>query len=168
MTGVASFRTRIDVPPGKGPVADRLKLDGEFDISSARFSKLDVQSKVATLSHRGRGLTKDESSGSVVSDFAGKFVLGDGVMTFSNLTFGVPGAFVHLDGTYALHDEDIDFRGSLRLQATLSQTTRGWKSKLLKPFDPLFEKHGAGTFVPIRITGTGSDPHFGVDVRHMF
>jgi hypothetical protein len=168
MTGVVSFRTRIDIPPGTGVVAGRLKLDGQFDISSARFSKLDVQSKVAALSHRGRGQTEEETSGSVVSDFAGKFVLGDGIMTFSNLTFGVPGASVHLDGTYALKSEEVDFRGSLQLQVTLSHTTSGWKSVLLKPLDPLFEKGGAGTFVPIRITGTGSDPHFGLDVKRLF
>ena len=168
MTGDVSFRTRIDVPPGKGVVADRLKLDGEFEISSARFSQLDIQHKVATLSHWGRGETQAGNSGSVASNFAGKFVLGNGLMTFSNLTFGVPGAFVHLDGTYALRNQEIDFSGSLRLQAKLSQTTRGWKSIALKPFDRLFEKEGAGTFVPIKITGTGSDPHFGLDVKRVF
>ena len=89
-------------------------------------------------------------------------------MTFSNLTFGVPGAFVHLDGKYALRDQQIDFTGSLRLQAKLSQTTRGWKSIALKPFDRLFEKNGAGTFIPITITGTGSDPHFGLDIKRVF
>ena len=172
MTGDVTFRTRIDIPPGKGIVADRLKLDGEFHISSAQFSKLDIQNKVASLSRRGRGKTGDEaraeSSGSVASDFAGKFVLGDGVMTFSNLTFEVPGASVYLDGTYALHNQEIDFQGSLRLQATLSQLTTGWKSALLKPFNKLFEKEGAGTFVPIKITGTGSDPHFGLDIKRVF
>jgi hypothetical protein len=131
MTGDVTFRTRIDIPPGKGNVADRLKLDGEFHISSAQFSQLDIQSKVASLSRRGSGQTAAESSGSVASDFAGKFVLGDGVMTFSNLTFEVPGASVYLDGTYALHDQEIAFQGSLRLQATLSQLTTGWKSALL-------------------------------------
>ena len=58
MTGDVSFHTRIDVPPGKGVVADRLKLDGEFEINSARFSELDLQNKVATLSRRGRGQTE--------------------------------------------------------------------------------------------------------------
>jgi hypothetical protein len=167
MTGHVSFHTRIDVPPGKGVVADRLKLDGGFEINSAKFSKLDIQNKVAALSHRGRGQTEPTSSGSVASNFAGKFVLGNGLMTFSNLTFGVPGASVHLDGTYSLRDQQIDFTGSLRLQAKLSQMTTGWKSVALKPFDRLFEKNGAGTFVPIRITGTGSDPHFGLDVKRV-
>jgi hypothetical protein len=168
MTGVVSFTTQIDIPPGEGVVADRLRLDGQFDISSARFTKLNVEKKVAALSRRGRGQTEEQSPGSVVSDLAGKFVLRNGVMTFSNLTFGVPGAFVRLNGTYTLRGEEIDFRGTLRLQATLSQTTRGWKSILLKPIDPLFERGGAGTLLPIRITGTGSDPQFGLDIGRAF
>jgi hypothetical protein len=39
----------------------------------------------------------------------------------------------------------------------------GWKSILLKPADPFFSKHGHGTEVPIKITGTRSAPHFGLD-----
>jgi hypothetical protein len=168
MTGVISFRTRIDIPPGAGVVADRLRLDGQFEISSARFAQLNVQKKVAALSRRGRGETEDQGPGSVASNFAGKFVLRNASMTFSDLTFGVPGASVHLDGTYALRGEGVDFRGTLRLQSKLSQTTRGWKSVLIKPLDPIFERGGAGTLLPIKITGTGSNPQFGLDMRHLF
>jgi hypothetical protein len=42
----------------------------------------------------------------------------------------------------------------------------GWKAILLKPMDPLFNKHGAGTEVPFKITGTESEPHFGADFGH--
>jgi hypothetical protein len=168
MSGVISFRTRIDIPPEEGVIADRLRLDGQFEISSARFAQLNVQKKLATLSRRGLGETEEQSPGSVVSNLAGKFVQQNAMMTFSNLTFGVPGAFVHLDGTYALRGEEINFRGTLSLQSPLSQTTRGWKAVLLKPIDPLFEKEGAGTLLPIKITGTGSDPKFGLDIRHLF
>ena len=168
MTGDVTFRTRIDIPPGKKAVADRLKLDGEFHISSARFSQLDIQRIVASLSRRGSGHPEAASCGSVASDFAGKFVLVEGVMTLSNLTFKVPGASVYLDGTYALHDQAIDFQGSLRLQATLSQLTTGRKAAFLRIFDKLFEKRGAGTFVPFRVTGTVSDPHFALDIKRLF
>ena len=168
MTGDVTFRTRIDIPPGKKAVADRLKLDGEFHISSARFSQLDIQRIVASLSRRGSGHPEAASCGSVASDFAGKFVLVEGVMTLSNLTFKVPGASVYLDGTYALHDQAIDFQGSLRLQATLSQLTTGRKAAFLRIFDKLFEKQGAGTFVPFRVTGTVSDPHFALDIKRLF
>jgi hypothetical protein len=42
----------------------------------------------------------------------------------------------------------------------------GWKSILLRPVDPFFSKHGAGTEVPIKITGTRSEPKFGLDFKH--
>jgi hypothetical protein len=42
----------------------------------------------------------------------------------------------------------------------------GWKGLLLTPVDPFFKKHGAGTELPIRITGTKSEPHFGLNFRH--
>ncbi len=168
MTGDVNFHTMIDIPPGKSAIADRLKLNGKFKINSARFSELNIRSKVASLSHRGKGNPEETSPGDVASDFAGKFVLGGGVMTLSDLTFVVPGAAVDLDGTYTLRDQTVDFTGALRLEAKLSQLTTGWKAILLKPFDGLFEKEGAGTYLPIKITGTGSAPHFGVDVRHVF
>ena len=171
MTGVISFQTRIDIPPEGGLVADKLKLDGKFNIASAHFSQLNIQKKVAELSRRGRGETGETEGGeqgSVASNFAGEFSLRDAVMKLSNLTFEVPGAAVNLDGTFALHGEALDFAGALKLQAKVSQLVTGWKSVLLRPFDPLFEKEGAGTLVPITVTGTGSAPQFGLDFHHLF
>lgn len=52
------------------------------------------------------------------------------------------------------------------MNATVSQMMTGWKSILLKPIDPFFRKNGAGTEVPIRVTGTESEPHFGLDFGH--
>jgi hypothetical protein len=37
---------------------------------------------------------------------------------------------------------------------------------LLKPVDRFFSKDGAGTEIPVKITGTKSEPHFGVDFGH--
>ena len=42
----------------------------------------------------------------------------------------------------------------------------GWKSILLKPVDPFFSKNGAGTEIPVKVTGTKSEPHFGSDFGH--
>jgi len=36
----------------------------------------------------------------------------------------------------------------------------------LKPVDPFFSKRGAGTEIPVKVTGTKSEPHFGVDFGH--
>ena len=71
-----------------------------------------------------------------------------------------------MTGNYGLDGKTFDFSGTARLNATVSQMTTGWKSILLKPVDPFFRKNGSGTEVPIKVTGTQSDPHFGLDFHH--
>jgi hypothetical protein len=61
-------------------------------------------------------------------------------------------------------DQSLDFHGTARLEAKLSQTTTGFKSLLLKTVDRLFEKKNAGAVIPIRIQGTPDKPSFGLDV----
>jgi hypothetical protein len=75
---------------------------------------------------------------------------------------------VRLDGTYNLDSEELNFRGTLRLEAKLSQTTTGMKSLFLKLIDPLFKKKNAGAVIPIKITGTREKPSFGLDTRRVF
>ena len=58
------------------------------------------------------------------------------------------------------------FDGKVRLDAILSQMVTGWKSILLKPADPFFSKHGAGTELPVKVAGTQAEPHFGSDFGH--
>ena len=52
------------------------------------------------------------------------------------------------------------------MDAKLSQMMTDWKSILLKPVDPFFSKHGDGTEIPVKVTGTKSEPHFGLDFGH--
>jgi hypothetical protein len=94
----------------------------------------------------------------------GRFVLANSQVTFSSLSFGIPGATVQLQGTFGLLSQALDFHGTLRLQAKVSQTTTGIKSLLLKPIDPLFEREGAGTVLPIKITGTREEPSFRLEI----
>jgi hypothetical protein len=88
------------------------------------------------------------------------------LLSFSFLHFVIPGTHVDMTGDYGLDGKEFDFHGKARLDAKVSQMTTGWKSILLKPVDPFFSKNGAGTEVPIRITGTESEPHFGLDFGH--
>ena len=87
----------------------------------------------------------------------------DGELNFAKLTFQVPGAAVHLKGSYGLYSEQIDLHGVARLQAKISQTQTGWKRLVLKPIDPFFSKAGAGTLLPIKVTGSRQKPEFGLD-----
>jgi len=65
-----------------------------------------------------------------------------------------------------LDGNEFDFRGKARIQAKLSHMVTGWKSVLLKPVDPFFSKNGAGTDLPVKITGTRAEPHVGLDFGH--
>ena len=85
------------------------------------------------------------------------------MLSFSSLQFAIPGTRADVNGKYSLDGNTFDFHGTLRLQAKLSQMTTGWKSILLKPVDPFFHKHGAGTEIPFKISGTRDAPHFGLD-----
>ncbi|MGH9451047.1 MAG: AsmA-like C-terminal region-containing protein [Terriglobia bacterium] len=164
LSGSGSFDVKMKIRPGAADVTNRLILNGKFAVKTARFAAAGAQNKIDSLSRRGRGKPNDQELNDVASNLEGRFTLQNGVMRFSNLAFRVPGASIHLRGAYNLNDESLDFRGSLRLEAKISQTTTGWKSILLKPLDPLFKKGKAGTSLPIKVTGTESNPSFGVDI----
>lgn len=165
MSGAVRFHTKLIIPPGDVDMAQKMKLDGRFEVGSAHFSKLDVQEKVNELSHRGKGVPEAPPTDTVASDFAGQFQLRNGVMQFRNLTFRVPGVSIALNGHYGLADEEMEFHGTAKLEAKLSQTMTGFKSFLLKAVDPFFRKKDAGAVIPIKITGTRAKPSFGLSPR---
>jgi len=163
MEGRIRMQSKIDIPPLSGKVAHKLLLDGTFEISDARFLRSNVQQQIDTLSRRGQGKPKDEEIVEVPSGIAGAFKLSRGEIKFRSLSFGVPGAGVDLTGSYNLEKDNIDFRGTLKLDAKVSQTFSGWKRWALKPVDPFFSKQGSGTLLHIQITGDSKQPHFGLD-----
>lgn len=167
MTGLVNVQAKLDIPPGDREVIERMTLDGTFDVQSARFTSRALQARVDELSRRGRGRPKDQTIDDVASNLRGDFRLADAVMTLRALSFDVQGAQVRLAGHYGVQHERLDFRGTLRLRAKASQTQTGWKSLVLKVFDPLLDGRGAGTVLPITITGTRNHPKFGVELRKL-
>ena len=169
LTGLVHLKTKFDLSPGEADVANRLKLAGNFEVSGAHFTNDKIQDKVDALSMRSQGKPKQAQDGipdNIHSDMKGTFRLADGRLTFSQLQFRVPGTEVSLTGTYSLDGNEFDFHGKARLDAKLSQMVTGWKKILLKPADPFFSKNGAGTELPVKVTGTKSEPHFGTDFGH--
>jgi hypothetical protein len=161
--------TTFLLPAGEGDVIERLQLQGRFGLARARFTNVDVQKKIATLSLRGRGQEDAVPDGqSVVSNLSGTFALKNARLAFSDLTFAVPGAVVQLAGTYNLRTETIDFTGYLLTDATLADMTSGIKSLLARAAQPFFRRKGGGSRLPIRISGPRSKPAFGLDVRRVF
>jgi hypothetical protein len=171
MTGVLTLRTTLEIPPGTEPVQEKMKLNGNFNLEDAAFTSAKIQNEVRELSLRGQGQPKEakNAGADVRSAIESNFTLAGGVVTLPNLKYTVPGAEIDLAGKYGLEGSMLNFKGTARTDATVSQMVGGWKGALLKPADRLFKTDRAGTDVPIHIDGTEQDPHFGVDfgrLRH--
>jgi AsmA-like protein len=168
MTGRLSLKSHLELPPGEVDVPIRLKLKGSFHVAGAQFTSDTVQSKIDELSRRARGKPSDTTIENVVSDLNGTFTLGNGLMHLSEIGFAVRGAVIKLQGTYALRHQTLDFAGTARMEAHASQMVTGWKRIPLKVLDPVLSKDGAGTLLPIRITGPVSKPEFKVEMGKIF
>jgi len=169
LTGNLTAKASLHIPPGKEPAHQRLKLDGEFKLDDARFTSEKVQSKIEELSLRGQGRPQDvkkEDPHTVTSEMEGSFHMANAVITLPEIHYNVPGAEIQLQGHYAL-EGFMNFEGTARMQATVSQMVGGWKGLLLKPADRFFRKDGAGTEVPILIRGPHDAPEFSVDFGRM-
>jgi len=161
MEGQIALRTKIDIPPLSGEVKEKLRLDGQFEITKGKFLRSKIQDQIDTLSRRGQGQPKNLEIDEVIHGMAGAFKMEDETIAFTNLSFAVPGSGVDLAGSYDLAADTLDFSGTLKLDAKVSQTMTGWKRWLAKPIDPFFSKNGAGTLLQIQVTGTSKEPKFG-------
>ena len=170
MTGALRLQTKFALPPGPKDVAERLILDGRFSIAGARFTNVDVQARINALSERSRGPDVTEETNRVYSKFNGRFKLNAGSLDLPELGFEVPGAQVRLAGAYGVRSEQLDFRGTMLMDATVSQTQTGFKRLLLKVVDPLFRRKDgkAGSAIPFKINGKRTDPQFGLDYGRVF
>ena len=74
-----------------------------------------------------------------VSELQGAFKMDDGRGRFFPAEFSVPGADINLLGNYSIDSGQLNFHGSLVMQAKLSQTVTGAKSFFLKAVDPFFK-----------------------------
>jgi AsmA-like C-terminal region len=162
ISGAIRFHSTLVIPPGNVDAAEKIMLDGAFTVDAAHFSEFNVQEKVNELSHRGEGKPTESDKDTVASDFKGRFKVDKGVITMTGLSFTVPGVGVTLNGTYGLVTSEMNFRGTAKLEAKVSETTTGWKSLLLKAVDPIFKKKNVGAEIPIQIKGTAEKPTFGL------
>jgi hypothetical protein len=169
LDGGIEVKAQLHIPPGKSPVHERIALKGQFVLDQAEFSSLQVQKRIRELSLRGQGKLaqlKSAEEEKIKSHVEGDFTLDAGVLTLPSVQYTVPGADIHLHGTYRTQGGTLDFTGTAMMQATVSQMVGGWKGLLLKPADRFFKKNGAGTEIPIYIAGTREKPQFGYNSAH--
>jgi hypothetical protein len=163
-SGIVTIDTAFDLPQGQADVLERLALEGSVSAARLRFADQGVQDKIDTLSRRGQGRPTDESIDNVASKLTGKFALARGVVTYRGLAFNVTGASIKLDGTHRLEQKTMSLSGEVLLTASASNTLTGFKRWLVKPFDPLFRNHGAGTRLVIRVEGTQDQPKVALEL----
>jgi hypothetical protein len=167
MSGIITTRTELHIRLGQDRVAQRLSLLGNFTLQGIHFTNPKVQDKADMLSLRAQGRPKEARPGArdVSSRLKGAFHLNEGVIQLSNLAYVLPGARVNLEGIYSLDGQQFDFHGKVQTDASLSQMVdRRWLSFLLKAVSPFFKRDGGGAEIPFRISGTQSEPKFGLDL----
>jgi AsmA-like C-terminal region len=169
MTGAIRMKMKLHVPYGKESVAKKMSVKADFGMQQIHMTNPQWQDKIDDLSLRAQGDPKAAKAAAedVDSQMKGKFTMEAGKLTFSTLTYNLPGAEVRLMGEYSLDGAQFDFHGNLQTDAKLSQmVATKWKSFLLKAVDPFFTKDGKGAQIPIAITGTKDAPKFGLDLKH--
>ena len=165
ISGAIRFRMTAHVPPEKRKFVDKITGEGDFDIPEARFTSENTQFNVDKLSEHARGDTKDKDIEQVVAHLKGHVTMREGVATFSDSTFSVPGGTALASGTYRFLDHRVDLKGTLRMEAKLSQATTGMKSFFARFINSRFETRNAGAELPITVTGTSKHPQFHVDLK---
>ncbi len=165
MSGAIALKAKVEIPSGKERFLKKVKLQGTFGIDEGIFSGSETQKNVNELSAGARG-EKMEDAETVLTDLKGQVALEGGIASFSDLSFGIPGARARMFGTYNLLNEKIDLHGRMRVDTQISKTTTGMKSLFLKAIDPFFKKKKKGEVVPIHITGTYEHPRFGLDLTN--
>jgi hypothetical protein len=171
LEGGIEVKAHLHIPPGKESVGQRVGLKGHFELDEAEFTSIPVQKRIRELSLRGQGKLSELNSAEddqnrVKSHIEGDFTLNRGVLTLPSITYTVPGADIHMHGTYRSEGGTLDFTGTAKMEATVSQMVGGWKGFLLKPADRFFKKNGSGAEIPIYVAGTRDKPQFGYNSGH--
>lgn len=165
-TGNVQLQTNVELPPGPQAFLRRLRLDGQFGISSERFTEPEVQQPLNRLAESARGENKgqEEADRSIVlSNLKGHVSADQGIAKLSQISFTEPGTVAEIDGTFNLLNKKVDLRGVLRTYGKLADTNSGFKSLVLKAIGPLIKKKSM-TVVAFNITGTSRNPSFSLDL----
>ncbi|HEX8812920.1 MAG TPA: hypothetical protein VF742_13095, partial [Terracidiphilus sp.] len=168
LTGRLKLQAQLTLPPGNDPVLQRVLLNGHFNVIDAKFTNDMVKRVITEMSRRGQGKPDDTSIEDVSGEFEGDFHLLKSELYFSNIQFVVPGVATQMKGSFGLQSQELNFVGDVRLDARVSQMMTGAGHWILVPFDPIFMKHGAGTYLPVSISGTRAHPQIKLDWKKIF
>jgi hypothetical protein len=165
MAGIATCSGHIRVPKFGEGFLSSLAVNGRFEVREGHFQR-ETQIKVNELSARAQQKRVDHPTEApeVVTSLSSEVKIEKSVAHLTRVYFEVPGARARVQGSYNLDNHQVDLRGNLWTDATLSQDTTGIKAMFLKPVDPLFKRKHAGAMVAVVMDGDIDKPHFGTDL----
>jgi len=167
LLGDMTLECNVVLPPGSDAFWRKLQMDGRFGIAKARFSQSTTQAGLNRISRRAQGEKDDVAEEqNVLSNLQGRLSVSEGTARLSNVTFDMPGVSARLSGTYDLLKKVVNLHGTAHLDVSLSKTTKGIKSFLLKLIEPIVQKRRQkGADVPIKITGSWGHTSLGLDLK---
>jgi hypothetical protein len=154
IVGPASVRGHAWVGPAQEGVGflQRLRVDGMFDVPAERATDAGTEKRLTDFSNRAQ-IHDDTPNADALLSLQGRAQIRNGIASSQHLTFRVDGAQATMGGTFNFHTEVVDLNGNLAMQAGISHAVTGFKSILLKPFDPFFKKGNAGAIFPVKVSG---------------
>jgi len=154
IAGPVSLHGHAWVGPSQEGVGflQRLRVKGTFDVPEEIATDRATEKRVSEMSQRALS-HDDNANADALLSLQGPAQIRDGVASSQHLMFRIAGAQATLQGTFNFHNEVVDLTGDLSTQSGLSHQVTGFKSVLLKPFDPFFRKGDSGAVIPIRVTG---------------
>src|ERR1700722_5459688 len=96
MEGRLVLKTKIGIPPLTGPVREKLRLDGSFQVIDGKFLRSTIQDELDKLSRRAQGEPHNPEIDDVPSNMRGIFQLADEKLHLNELSFAVPAAAIDL------------------------------------------------------------------------
>jgi hypothetical protein len=164
LSGAVQMRAKLEIRAGEQDILSRVRLDGDFSATNARFSSLDLRERLQSVNRKPSGHSSGATPGGSVANIDGHLIVNHGSAEFSPLVVTMEEASSRLEGSYQLANGKLDLHGELWMAGKLSQTATGMKAFLMKAADPFFRKKSGGSQVPIKITGTRADPKFSLDI----
>jgi hypothetical protein len=166
LSGALSLRANVLWPPGPPKFLEKIRVDIDFGIGRGKFHSEPTQQAIDRIGKAGQGESKKEQEADardLLSDLRGHVAFRNGVATFTNVSFVVPGASAKIHGTFGLIDHQVNLHGVLDTQGKLSDSTTGFKSVIAKLITPFFKKKHDVKLVPFKITGTFANATVSLD-----
>jgi hypothetical protein len=177
--GPVWLRAHAYVGPSLGgdEFLQRLRVEGVFEVPAERVADRATGKSLSAFSQRAQGQKDSKSNGTnsennetteadSLSSISGPARIRNGIVSTEGVTFKVAGAQANLKGDFYLHGQTVHLVGLLKMDSDISHATTGFKSFLLKPFDPFFKKGKKGAVVPIAVTGAPGSYKVTADFDH--